>query len=478
MVLKEGGKALDLTITACKEEGSTSLLLIDSHDVEEMKGGAAQTASIPKGRSDVQPSSTGLEKEASGSQLKEPPDGGWGWCVVISGFITLFVLTGISLSLATLLGAYLAELEAPAALGTWIFNVQSAVWCFASLWAEPLSLKFSHRFVAPVAASLCASAIMISAAVKNPYLFFLTISIMYGSGGGICVSCCFQMNRRYFSKRIGMANGLVLCGGTLGVAMMSTLAGTLQYRLDFTYSTLIMGILPLIPAGTSLITFRTMKPYWEATQDDRRKSFFRATAFGGSHFVGATYNFPVRPTPSILSEGTSFTVLDHFVSNFRISALKEPSVISIAAMTGITQFAMINIYTVTSYALKQANVSAKNLMVFLWVAGSTDLVSRLCLLFHRRPSRGQHSTSLPVWAVTLPRHGFVDDLPEGVVVCRHDLCRRLWHRFRHHVRPRPVAHDFHLRKQKVPVRVWSQHGVSLLLLPGDRTHWRYDSRNV
>lgn len=78
-----------------------------------------------------------------------------------------------------------------------------------------------------------------------PYIsmyLYIRLSIhVAGSGGGICVSCCFQMNRRYFSKRIGMANGLVLCGGTLGVAMMSTLAGTLQYRLDFTYSTLIMG---------------------------------------------------------------------------------------------------------------------------------------------------------------------------------------------------------------------------------------------
>ncbi|XP_047472814.1 monocarboxylate transporter 2-like [Penaeus chinensis] len=278
----------------------------------------------------------------------------------------------------------MAELKAPESLGIWIFNVQSAVWCFAGLWAEPLSVKFTHRVVAVLSALLCAAAIMISAIIKNPYLFFVTVSLMYGIGGGICVSCCFQINRRYFSKRLGMANGLMLCGGTLGMAMMSTLAGTLHNWFDFFHSTLIMGALPLIPAVTSLITFRSKKPYWEPRQQEeehRRSHFFLATAFGGSHLVGATYVLPsLWSTPYSFSTGESVSFRDYVISIFKLSFL-DGDVMAVAAVTGLTQFIMINVYTVSSYALKQANVSSNNLMVFLWVAGLADLFSRLCCSF-------------------------------------------------------------------------------------------------
>ncbi|ROT78174.1 hypothetical protein C7M84_003116 [Penaeus vannamei] len=400
--------ALERVLSSGSEEGNVALskenaalpkenAALSKENAALSKENAAlpkENAALSKENAALPKENTALTKKRSSTSSTDTPemtisspspmvpssvyDGGWGWCIVVSGFLTLFVLSGISLSLATLLGAHLTALKAPDALGTWIFNVQSAVWCFAGLWAEPLSLKYTHRLVGSLAAILCSIAIMISASVRNPYLFFITISIMFGTGGGISVTCCFQMNRRYFCNRVGMANGLVLCGGTLGVAMMSTLAGTLQYQFNFVYSTLIMGTLPLIPAITSFITFIPRTPHWESEQSEMGKSLlFRATQYGGSCYVGATYTFPHVETVVVKKH----VIRDHFKKNFRVTSLREPHVISIAAVTGMTQFVMINVYTVSSYALKQAQASPKDIMVFLWVAGSTDLVSRLCCCF-------------------------------------------------------------------------------------------------
>ncbi|XP_047472856.1 uncharacterized protein LOC125027764 [Penaeus chinensis] len=126
-LVQEGeGSAVHQESLVQEGEGSAAhqQSLVQEEDVE-MRRGVVQTALVPVERRSVpQTIPTGFEEEYD-------LDGGWGWCIVVSGFITLFILTGISLSLATLLGAYMAELKAPESLGIWIFNVQSAVWCFA-----------------------------------------------------------------------------------------------------------------------------------------------------------------------------------------------------------------------------------------------------------------------------------------------------------------------------------------------------------
>ncbi|XP_042884060.1 monocarboxylate transporter 3-like [Penaeus japonicus] len=384
---EEGGAALP------KEEGGTPLEEKDrdappTFPAVEKEGGAASptqaapplatplhpTVNVIQRTGDTNPSPAELESPSEEGRAAR--DGGWGWCIVGSGFITLLILSGISLSTATLLGAQLTELEAPAALGTWIFNVQSAVWCFAGLWAEPLGLRFSHRVVGAVAAVVCSIAIMASAPITNPYLFFLTISVMYGAGGGICVTCCFQMTRRYFNRRLGMANGAMLCGGTLGVAIMATLVETLQYNFDFFFATLIFGALPLIPAATSLTTFIPIEPYWE-NPTPSTDCVLQAALVGGTTFPGAV--FAMRRGEK---EEKERVIREHFRENFRFSELKEPHVISCALVTSITQVVMLNIYTVASYVLREAGYSSLQLMTFLWVAEAFDLASRLCCCLH------------------------------------------------------------------------------------------------
>lgn len=62
-----------------------------------------------------------------------------------------------------------------------------------------------------------------------------------GIGGGINITCCFHMIAKYFKKRLGIANSIMMTGGSVGIILLPQLASRLQEYYPFTWATLITG---------------------------------------------------------------------------------------------------------------------------------------------------------------------------------------------------------------------------------------------
>lgn len=173
------------------------------------------------------------------------PDGGWGWCVVLAGTIGMMLLGTQGPCFGVLYGQRLSDLGAPPSLATWLFNIQSLIWNLSGPWAAPLNEVFSYRTIATVGSLMVASSLFFSALVENPYLLLFTFSITVGLGGGPTIMSCYHSTALYFNKRLGLANGIVVTGGSLGLILMPQLASRLQEAYPFRWASFITGAVVL-----------------------------------------------------------------------------------------------------------------------------------------------------------------------------------------------------------------------------------------
>ncbi|XP_063883815.1 monocarboxylate transporter 9-like isoform X2 [Scylla paramamosain] len=184
-------------------------------------------------------------KEAKGDPKGTAPDGGWGWCVVLAGTVGMMMMGTQGPCFGVLYGQRLADLGASPSLGTWLFNIQSLIWNLTGPWAAPLNEVFTYRTIATAGSLLVASSLFFSPLVQNPYLLLLTFSVTVGLGGGPAIMSCYHSTALYFNKRLGLANGIVVTGGSLGLILMPQLASLLQDAYPFRWASFITGAVVL-----------------------------------------------------------------------------------------------------------------------------------------------------------------------------------------------------------------------------------------
>ncbi|XP_068970748.1 uncharacterized protein [Bombus flavifrons] len=138
----------------------------------------------------------------------DPPDGGWGWVVVVAaGFSNLCILTMLQ-SFGLIFRDRFAELGINSSQTTTIININFAVNSCTGLANGPLFRKYNYRQVAFVGTLICAvsiTALSMTRTFTGALIFF---SILYGAGLGITMSSNTIALNAYFKKKIRIAISL------------------------------------------------------------------------------------------------------------------------------------------------------------------------------------------------------------------------------------------------------------------------------
>ncbi|XP_042228968.1 monocarboxylate transporter 12-B-like isoform X2 [Homarus americanus] len=169
------------------------------------------------------------------------PDGGWGWVVVVGASLILVLVDTVGQCFGIIFSTLLLELEAPSAMTAWIFNMFGFLWCMTGPPLGPLVAEFGWRRVTFVGSIMLTLSTVTSAFVTSPWELFFTYSALGGIGCGIISNISYMIVPYYFSKRRGLANGIIMswdCGGQL---LGPLLIQYLQTVYGFTGSNLILG---------------------------------------------------------------------------------------------------------------------------------------------------------------------------------------------------------------------------------------------
>ncbi|XP_063077337.1 monocarboxylate transporter 3 isoform X2 [Engraulis encrasicolus] len=180
--------------------------------------------------------SSRVEREAP-----SPPDGGWGWVILIG----CFVITGFSYAFPKAVSVYFKELMKDLGCGysdtAWISSIILAMLYGSGPVSSIMVNKFGCRPVM-LLGGLLASAGMISASFATSIIhLYLTAGVLTGLGLALNFQPSLIMLGSYFDKRRPLANGLAAAGSPVFLSALSPLGQLLVDKYGWRGGFLIMG---------------------------------------------------------------------------------------------------------------------------------------------------------------------------------------------------------------------------------------------
>lgn len=174
-----------------------------------------------------------------------PPDGGWGWMVVLGACISLFCFPSVTVAYGVMFKDHLETMGAGATEFTIIGNGLSTIWSFAALFMAPLAELFGARSLTLLGGLLAFLTLVLVAFSTSVISFTLVYSILGGLSTPLCSFFGVVLIPKYFDKRKGLANGFVVSASALGKIVMAPLVRLFLEQYGYKWACLMVGALCL-----------------------------------------------------------------------------------------------------------------------------------------------------------------------------------------------------------------------------------------
>ncbi|XP_050675415.1 monocarboxylate transporter 7-like [Leptidea sinapis] len=163
----------------------------------------------------------GGEETEIAAQISVPQDGGWGWVVLASAFISIFILDGVAFTFGSLLNDMSLDLKITTSLLPLVNSISVAIYFIAG----PLASAFINRF--GFRACIMSGSIISAFSLLTSYFStnFTSLCVFYGcfAGFGYCLinmAACLIVGF-YFEKLRSLALAIATTGSSFGVMIMS-----------------------------------------------------------------------------------------------------------------------------------------------------------------------------------------------------------------------------------------------------------------
>lgn len=186
----------------------------------------------------VKPSPDGTIVSSSDT-LPTPPDGGWGWMVVLGSFMIHVIADGVAYSFGIFLGDLIEHFDAGRGDVGWISSLMVGITYCSGPVVSALTNKYGCRAVSIAGSILSAFGFAISVFAPNLYYLYFTFGIISGLGLGMIYLPAIVSVTYYFEKRRSFATGLAVCGSGIGTFIFAPLAKALLDEYGWKGATLI-----------------------------------------------------------------------------------------------------------------------------------------------------------------------------------------------------------------------------------------------
>ncbi|XP_078056909.1 monocarboxylate transporter 13-like [Mustelus asterias] len=147
---------------------------------------------------------------------KEPPDGGWGWMVVLAGFLKNCLMFGLIRSFGVFFVQFTVHFEGSSGRVSWIGSLLLATQQFASPFGSLFGTQFGARPVVMVGGVLACLGLLTASFGQSLLHLYLSIGLLTGFGWALVFTPTIATIARYFRRRRTLATGLAFTG--VGIA--------------------------------------------------------------------------------------------------------------------------------------------------------------------------------------------------------------------------------------------------------------------
>ncbi|KAI4499574.1 hypothetical protein M0802_005470 [Mischocyttarus mexicanus] len=184
-------------------------------------------------------------KDVTTEQELIPPDGGWGWLVLLASVLVNVLIPGMVKSFGVLFVEFRKVFDASPAAAAWIPALCYFLYSSLGPLSSVLSVKYSYRTVSLLGGTSAAVGMMISYFANSVGFLCISFGVLVGTGAGLAFPPTVYIVTSYFVRLRGLANGLCISGSALGSIFLPPLLGLLLQEYGYRGAVLIMGALTL-----------------------------------------------------------------------------------------------------------------------------------------------------------------------------------------------------------------------------------------
>ncbi|RXG71599.1 Monocarboxylate transporter 14 [Armadillidium vulgare] len=174
-----------------------------------------------------------------------PPDGGWGWIIVVGSFWIICLGTFPLNAFSIILSPILMSGQVSSTKIAWIFNLYQLIWSFYAIFIGPLCEQFGSRKVAILGGIASFLSLFLSAFVPTADYLFFTFALPGGIGGASTFALTFMVVSTYFKKHRGFAIGITSVGGCVGTFISPLISNALLQSYGYIGATVICAAITL-----------------------------------------------------------------------------------------------------------------------------------------------------------------------------------------------------------------------------------------
>jgi len=156
-----------------------------------------------------------------------PPDGGWGWVVMIASFCCNIVVDGIIFSFGLIVSQLSESFHVPISKTAWVGSLLSGFYLIAGPFVSVLSNRFGFRMVTIAGSILAATSLSLSIFATSIEFLYVSVGIIGGIGFGLVYVPAVIAVGFYFEKKRALATGIAVCGSGIGTFVVAPLTGWL-----------------------------------------------------------------------------------------------------------------------------------------------------------------------------------------------------------------------------------------------------------
>ncbi|XP_060836957.1 monocarboxylate transporter 12-like [Rhopalosiphum padi] len=174
-----------------------------------------------------------------------PPDGGWGWLVLLGSTLVNMLIPGTLKSFGVLFVEFTEAFHASETAASWIPAICYFLYCSLGPVSSYLSSIYSYRTVTLIGGTLASLGLMLCYFADSITFLYFSYGMMFGCGAGLAFPPGIFIVTSYFVKYRGFANGVAISGSCLGSMFLPPFLGYLIDNYGYKEVVLILGALTL-----------------------------------------------------------------------------------------------------------------------------------------------------------------------------------------------------------------------------------------